>query len=755
MNKKKTKLEEIIKDKDNYIERSSLGQFSEQAYLNYSMYVILDRALPSVTDGLKPVQRRIIYAMNELGLNNKAKFKKSARTIGDVLGKYHPHGDSACYEAMVMLAQDFSYNYPFVEGQGNWGTQDDPKSFAAMRYTESRLTKYSDLFLNGIEKNTVEWSNNFDGTLLEPKQLPASVPNIVINGSSGIAVGMSTDIPSHNLTEIIDSTILLIDKPRSNISDILGIIKGPDFSTGGEIISTESDIVSIYENGYGNVKLRATYSTSGKNIIIESLPYQSHTTKIIEQIQDQISNKKLSFIENIFDDSDQENPVRIIIKIRGRSHSPSEIMSHLFYSTDLEKNIRVNMNIIGLDNKPSVKNIHQILSEWISFRLNSLKKMLQWELNKLQERIHILEAYVVVFRYLDKVIHLIRTVDNPKKKIMTLCKLTEKQYEAIINMRIRSLAKLQEINIKQELKDLQNKEKDLLQILKSQTRLKTYLKKDLKKIKEEFGKSRSTKINDKNIVSSNEIKISVAVSDITSILSSNGWIKFYRGHEVNLQNIKFKTGDSYYGHLKIKSNDTLVFFDQNGFIYNMSSENHPVSRGDGEPLSKFFTLQDGTRMMGMFNHSSKDSILLCSDKGYGFIIVHDELNARSKKGKKIMNVGKSQNIYPVVTDVESDLHYLIITSAGYMLIDKISQIPIMSKGKGIKLINIPKASDETIIYLGVLNPGQELEFNYTGKRSRLMTSNDLERFIMARTRRGRKIDKKFLLEKVKTTYNIK
>jgi len=755
LNKKKTKLEEIIKDKDNYIERSSLGQFSEQAYLNYSMYVILDRALPSVTDGLKPVQRRIIYAMNELGLNNKAKFKKSARTIGDVLGKYHPHGDSACYEAMVMLAQDFSYNYPFVEGQGNWGTQDDPKSFAAMRYTESRLTKYSDLFLNGIEKNTVEWSNNFDGTLLEPKQLPASVPNIVINGSSGIAVGMSTDIPSHNLTEIIDSTILLIDKPRSNISDILGIIKGPDFSTGGEIISTESDIVSIYENGYGNVKLRATYSTSGKNIFIESLPYQSHTTKIIEQIQDQISNKKLSFIENIFDDSDQENPVRIIIKIRGRSHSPSEIMSHLFYSTDLEKNIRVNMNIIGLDNKPSVKNIHQILSEWISFRLNSLKKMLQWELNKLQERIHILEAYVVVFRYLDKVIHLIRTVDNPKKKIMTLCKLTEKQYEAIINMRIRSLAKLQEINIKQELKDLQNKEKDLLQILKSQTRLKTYLKKDLKKIKEEFGKSRSTKINDKNIVSSNEIKISVAVSDITSILSSNGWIKFYRGHEVNLQNIKFKTGDSYYGHLKIKSNDTLVFFDQNGFVYNMSSENHQVSRGDGEPLSKFFTLQDGTRMMGMFNHSSKDSILLCSDKGYGFIIVHDELNARSKKGKKIMNVGKSQNIYPVVTDVESDLHYLIITSAGYMLIDKISQIPIMSKGKGIKLINIPKASDETIIYLGVLNPGQELEFNYTGKRSRLMTSNDLERFIMARTRRGRKIDKKFLLEKVKTTYNIK
>ena len=755
MNKKKTKLDEIIKEKDIFIERSSLGQFSEQAYLNYSMYVILDRALPSITDGLKPVQRRIIYAMNELGLNNKAKFKKSARTIGDVLGKYHPHGDSACYEAMVMLAQDFSFNYPFVEGQGNWGTQDDPKSFAAMRYTESRLTKYSDLFLNGIEKNTVDWANNFDGTLLEPRQLPASVPNIVINGSSGIAVGMSTDIPSHNLTEIIDSVILLIDKPKTTINEILKIIKGPDFSTGGEVISSESDLSGIYENGHGNVKLRATYYKEGKNIIIESLPYQSHTTKIIEQIQDQISNKKLTFIENIFDDSDQDNPVRIIIKIKGRSYNTDEIMSHLFYSTDLEKNIRVNMNIIGLDNKPSVKNIHQILSEWIDFRLNSLKRMLKWELDKIQERIHILEAYIIVFKYLDKVIELIRTTENPKKKIMSLCKLSEKQYEAIINMKIRSLAKLQEQNIKQEFKDLQNTENNLIKTLQSSTKLKTYLKNDLKSIKGEFGRLRSTKINDQNIISSNEIKISAVVSDISAILSSNGWIRFHKGHDVNLENVKFKTGDSYYNHLEIKSNDTLVFFDQNGFVYNMSSDNHQVSRGDGDPLSKFFNLPDGTKMIGMLNHARKESVMLCSNKGYGFIVVHDELNVRSKKGKKIMNIGDSQAIHPVVTDVESDSYYLIITSAGYMLIEKIDQIPIMSKGKGIKLINIPKASDETIIYIGILKQGQDLEFNYIGKRSRHMTFDDLGRFIMARTRRGKKIDKKFLLEKVKTTYNIK
>ena len=755
MNKKKIKLEEIIKEKDRFIERSSLGQFSEQAYLNYSMYVILDRALPSITDGLKPVQRRIIYAMNELGLNSKAKFKKSARTIGDVLGKYHPHGDSACYEAMVMLAQDFSFNYPFVEGQGNWGTQDDPKSFAAMRYTESRLTKYSDLFLNGIEKNTVEWSNNFDGTLLEPKQLPASIPNIIINGSSGIAVGMSTDIPSHNLAEIIDSTILLIDKPKTTINEIMGIVKGPDFSTGGEIIASESDISGIYKNGLGNIKLRATYRVDGKNIIIQSLPYQSHTTKIIEQIQDQISNKKLIFVENVFDDSDQEHPVRIIIKIKGRSYNPDEIMSHLFFSTDLEKNIRVNMNIIGLDNKPSVKNIHQVLSEWINFRLNSLKRMLQWELNKIQERMHILQAYVIVFKYLDKVIKLIRTIDDPKRKIMSLCKLSDKQYDAIINMRIRSLAKLQEHNIKKELEELTSQEKGLLQIIKSPKRLKTYLKKDLKNIKDEFGKSRFTKINDSKVQSSNEIKISAAVSDITAILSSNGWIRFNKGHDANLENIKFKTGDSYYCHLKIKSNDTLIFFDQSGLVYNMASDNHPISRGDGDPLSKFFNLQDGTKMIGMLNHSNKDSVLLCSNRGYGFITVHDELSAKSKKGKKIINVGKFEAIQPVALDVERDQYYLIITSSGYMLIERIDQIPIMPKGKGIKLINIPKASDETIIYLSVLNQDKNLEFNYSGRRPRQMTFNDLENFIMARTRRGKKIDKKFLLEKVKTTYNIK
>ena len=751
MNKK----QKIINEKESKHEVTSLGEFSESAYLNYSMYVILDRALPSITDGLKPVQRRIIYAMDQLGLTSQSKFKKSARTIGDVLGKYHPHGDSACYEAMVMLAQGFSYNYPLVEGQGNWGTQDDPKSFAAMRYTESRLTKYSDLFLSDIEKNTVSWSKNFDGTLLEPKHLPSKIPNILINGSSGIAVGMSTDIRSHNISEIIDATTHLIDKPKSSISDLLKIIKGPDFPTEGEIISKESDLNGIYNFGTGNIKLRATYFVEGKNIVIKSIPYQSHTTKIIEQIQDQIANKKIIFIDNISDDSDQEHPVRIIIRIKGRSHSVDDIMSHLFFSTDLEKNLRVNLNIIGTDNKPSVKNIREILTEWVKFRLHSVKNKLQWELDKIQERIHILEAYVKVYKYLDKIIKLIRTEDNPKKKIISLCKLTEKQYEAIINMRIRSLAKLQEESVLNELKKLKNEEKSITLLLSSSNRLKTYLKKELNEIKKDFGRSRKTSINDQDTHKSNEIKVSVSISDLTVIISKNGWIKFHKGHNVDITKLDFKTGDSYYQHLHIKSNNTLAFFDQHGMIYNMASDNYQVSRGQGEPLSKYFKLLDGTQMIGMVNISEKLSVLNCSSVGYGFICVHDEMFVKNKKGKKLINVKKSNAIKPINVDLDNDKYYVIITSENYMLIEKLSEIPIMPRGKGVKLINIPKTSDETIVYIGVLRQDQVLEFSYTSRKSRVMDHAVLQNYIMKKTRRGKKIEKKFLLEKGKTTYNIK
>ena len=754
MSKKNPTKDLLLSQTDAQIEKIPLGEFSESAYLNYSMYVILDRALPSITDGLKPVQRRIIFAMNELSLNHKSKFKKSARTIGDVLGKYHPHGDSACYEAMVMLAQDFSFNYTFVEGQGNWGTQDDPKSFAAMRYTESRLTEYSDLFLQDIEKNTVEWSQNFDGSLMEPKQLPAKIPNILINGSSGIAVGMSTDIPSHNLEEILDATVFLIEKPSSSINDLMKIVKGPDFPTRGEIIQEDSDISGIYSDGHGNIKLRATYSSEGKNIIIDSIPYQSHTTKIIEQIQEQISNKKAMFIDNVVDDSDQEHPIRIIIRIKGKSHDDNQIMSHLFATTDLEKTLRVNLNSIGTDNRPKVKNIREILTEWINFRLISIKNKLLWELEKIQERIHILEAYVSVYKFLDKVIKLIRTEDNPKSKIKKLCKLSDKQYEAVINMKLRSLAKLQEKNILKELSELKSEEKKIAQIIKSKARLKTYLKNELKEINRNFSRPRMTSINSDNAVKANVIKAVVSVYDITAVLSSNGWIKFLRGHDNDLDSISFKTGDHFYHSILLKSNHTLAFFDQHGFVYNMNPDNYLISRGNGEPLSKFFKLQDGTKMVGMTNLDEKQSILNLSNNGYGFITVHDELNVKNKSGKKIMNLKTSIAIKPVSVNLDTDERYLIITSDNYMLIEELKHVPIMTRGKGIKLINIPKGSEETIEFLGILNSNQRLVFNFEKRKSKTMTYDELRHFFMSKSRRGKKIDKKFLLEKSKTAYNI-
>jgi len=754
LSKKNPTKDLLLSQTDAQIEKIPLGEFSESAYLNYSMYVILDRALPSITDGLKPVQRRIIFAMNELSLNHKSKFKKSARTIGDVLGKYHPHGDSACYEAMVMLAQDFSFNYTFVEGQGNWGTQDDPKSFAAMRYTESRLTEYSDLFLQDIEKNTVEWSQNFDGSLMEPKQLPAKIPNILINGSSGIAVGMSTDIPSHNLEEILDATVFLIEKPSSSINDLMKIVKGPDFPTRGEIILEDSDISGIYSDGHGNIKLRATYSSEGKNIIIDSIPYQSHTTRIIEQIQEQISNKKAMFIDNVVDDSDQEHPIRIIIRIKGKSHDDNQIMSHLFATTDLEKTLRVNLNSIGTDNRPKVKNIREILTEWINFRLISIKNKLLWELEKIQERIHILEAYVSVYKFLDKVIKLIRTEDNPKSKIKKLCKLSDKQYEAVINMKLRSLAKLQEKNILKELSELKSEEKKIAQIIKSKARLKTYLKNELKEINRNFSRPRMTSINSDNAVKANVIKAVVSVYDITAVLSTNGWIKFLRGHDNDLDSISFKTGDHFYHSILLKSNHTLAFFDQHGFVYNMTPDNYLISRGNGEPLSKFFKLQDGTKMVGMTNLDEKQSILNLSNNGYGFITVHDELNVKNKSGKKIMNLKTSIAIKPVSVNLDTDERYLIITSDNYMLIEELKHVPIMTRGKGIKLINIPKGSEETIKFLGILNSNQRLVFNFEKRKSKTMTYDELRHFFMSKSRRGKKIDKKFLLEKSKTAYNI-
>ena len=747
-------LEKIIKDSDPSIEKMPVKDFSEQAYLNYSMYVILDRALPNISDGLKPVQRRILYAMNELSLTHTSKFKKSARTIGDVLGKFHPHGDTACYEAMVMLAQDFSYNHPFVEGQGNWGTQDDPKSFAAMRYTESRLTEFSDVFLNEINMGTVKWSPNFDGTLNEPRTLPSKLPNILINGSSGIAVGMSTDIPSHNLKEVVNAVIALLDSGKLSISELRKFIKGPDFPTYGEILLDESELDEIYNNGNGNIKVRATYSIHGKEIIIESIPYQANTTKIIEQIQDQIYLKKNIFLDSVMDASDQDNPVRIVLKTKGRSYSAEEIMSHLFFTTDLEKTLRVNLNMIGLDGKPQVKNLSMILSEWIKYRLATIKNKLSWELDKINQRIHILDACIVVYNNLDEIISIIRNEDDPKKKIIKLFKFTLIQYEAIINLRIRNLAKLQEKNIIVELKTLKENAKKISSILKSNLKLKKYLKDELSELIKVFGKDRMTLISKAQPSRAIEVKSIVSVEPITALLSKNGWIKFLKGHEQDISKVSFKTGDEYLSHQELYTDKSLMFMDQLGLVYNLDSSKISVTRGSGDPLSKFFQIQDGISLVGMNILDQKISVLSMTDKGYGFTSLYEDMIVKNKKGKTFLKTKDSCALCSLTVDLDSDTHYLLITSDGYMLIAKLDAIPILPKGRGVKLINIPKTSHETIVFAGVMKKGQSLNFNYESKRNKKMEFHDLKPFIMEKSRRGKKIDKKFLLENVKTTYNI-
>ena len=716
-----------------------IREFTEEAYLNYSMYVILDRALPNISDGLKPVQRRIVFAMNELALSSTSKYKKSARTIGDVLGKYHPHGDTACYEAMVMLAQPFSFNYTLVDGQGNWGTQDDPKSFAAMRYTESRLTNFSNLLLSEINLGTVDWATNFDGTLKEPKILPSQIPNILINGSSGIAVGMSTDIPSHNLHETINAIIYLLKDPKTSIKKLREKIIGPDYPTGGQLMANESDLDQIYETGQGNIKLRATASFKGKELIIDSIPYQTSTTKIIEQIQEQIYSRKTGFLDSVLDMSDQDHPVRIVIKTKGRAFDHEEIMSHLFFTTDLERSYRVNLNMIGLNGKPQVKNLKDILLEWIEFRKTTLKNKLSWQLEKTVKRIHILEAYTIVYKNLDKIIDIIRNSDDPKPRLIKLYKFTEIQYESVINLKIKNLAKLEEKEIKKELSELESEEKRLSAILKSPKKLNDLLINELTAISEKFTRPRSTKIIESEISKAIKIQPVLTSDPVSVVLSKNGWIKTVRGHDVNFDQITYKTGDTKFKHLKTYSDKKISFLGQNGYAYSLDVHKIPSSRGHGEPLSKFFTIKDGMHIIGVGNILEEEKTLVLSNNGYGFICCHEDISVKQKKGKSLIRVSNSNACAMVNFNPDIHKHYILITDDNYMLINELSNVPVLPRGKGVKLINIPKKSTEIISFANVLESDQ--------------IDAIPNEYIMDRTRRGRKIDKKLLKKIHKLIYN--
>ncbi|MDC0390479.1 DNA topoisomerase IV subunit A [Candidatus Thioglobus sp.] len=728
------------------LEQQSVAEFSERAYLDYSMYVILDRALPFVGDGLKPVQRRIIYAMSELGLKSSAKFKKSARTVGDVLGKFHPHGDSACYEAMVLMAQPFSYRYPFIDGQGNWGAPDDPKSFAAMRYTESKLSRYADLLLSEINQGTAEWVDNFDGSLQEPKNLPAQVPNLLLNGTSGIAVGMATDVPPHNLVEVVNACIHLLDKPSSDLDEIMKIIPAPDYPTSAHIVSSPYDLRQIYETGHGSVKMRATYQKEDGDIVIETLPFQTSGSKVITQIASQMRAKKLPLVDDIRDESDHQNPTRIVIVPRSNRVDADNLMLHLFATTDLEKNYRVNMNVIGLNGKPQVKPLVPMLKEWLTYRIEIVTKRLNFRLDKILSRLHILEGLLVAFLNIDEVIAIIRENDKPKPILMAHFKLGEIQAEAILELKLRHLAKLEEVKIQSEQKEL-NAEKDKLELLlSSDTRLKTYIKKELKAIIEDFGDERRSLIkSDVTVAQAFSEDDLVPAENVTVVLSDKGWVRSAKGHDIDPTALNYKSGDSHLISVQGRSNKNAIFIDSTGRSYSLLANSLPSARGQGEPLTGRLSPPTGAEFVDVLMGDKAQHILLASDAGYGFIGTIGDLLSKKKAGKTFLSVPEGANVMRVVRVNDLEKQYVAVaTNRGRLLVFLVSELPILSKGKGNKLIQIPskdlKAREEFVVSVCVLLDTQNLKV-YAGKRHLTIKFQDLTNYIGSRARRGNVLPK--------------
>ena len=674
----------------NGIERQSVGEYSERAYLDYSMYVILDRALPFIGDGLKPVQRRIIYAMSELGLKSTAKFKKSARTVGDVLGKFHPHGDSACYEAMVLMAQPFSYRYPFIDGQGNWGAPDDPKSFAAMRYTESKLSPYADLLLAEINKGTVSWTDNFDGTIQEPLQLPAQVPNLLLNGTSGIAVGMATDVPPHNLLEVIAACIQLLEKPSTELDELMQIIPAPDYPTDAYIVSSKEDLRQMYETGNGSVKMRAGYIKEDGEIVIESLPYQTSGAKVITQIAAQMRNKKLPLVEDLRDESDHENPTRLVIVPRSNRVDCEQLMLHLFATTDLEKNYRVNMNVIGLNGKPQVKPLIPLLKEWLEFRMQVVVNRLQSRLDKILDRLHILDGLLIAYLNIDEVIAIIRREEKPKPVLIEQFKISEIQAEAILELKLRHLAKLEEVKIKSEADELGKERKSIELLLSSETRLKTYIKKELRVILEEFGdKRRCQIISDVSSAQAFNDQDMIPAENVTVVLSEKGWVKAAKGHEIDSSSLNYKSGDTYLKDAKGRSNQMAFFIDSTGRSYSILANSLPSARGQGEPLTGKLTPPLGAEFIDVVMGKDEQAVILSSDAGYGFVSTLGNLNSKTKSGKHLITLSKQAraNRLAIVEDVDN--HYVAVaTNRARLLIFPISELPHLSKGKAISLFRL-------------------------------------------------------------------
>ncbi|MGB9440067.1 MAG: DNA topoisomerase IV subunit A [Desulfobacterales bacterium] len=725
------------------IEQLSLDAFVRPSYLNYAMYVIMDRALPFIGDGFKPVQRRIVYAMSELGLRATTKHKKSARTVGDVLGKYHPHGDAACYEAMVLMAQDFSYRYPLIDGQGNWGSNAAPKEFAAMRYTEARMSAYADSFLGELSMGTVDWAPNFDGTLSEPRTLPARLPNVILNGATGIAVGMATDIPPHNLNEIIDACLLLIDNPKSTLEDICQIIQGPDFPAGAEIITSKEEIINIYRSGQGIIRMRATYEYENGDIIISSLPYQVSPAKVIEQVALQMREKKLSMIADIRDLSDQDEPTRLMIMPRSNRVDKDALISHLFATTDLEKSIKVNMTVIGLNRKPQTLGLLEILKQWLKFRRQTVIRRLEFRLNKIKERLHILNGLLVAYFNLDEVIRIIRENDEPKPILIQKFSLSDIQAEAVLQIRLRQLAKLEEIKIKTEKQDLE-KERDWIEkTLASNQRLKTLLKSELKEDAQKYGDERRTLIIERREAHAiKEVELT-AVEPVTVVLSAGGWVRAARGHEVDPIGLTYKAGDEFLSAARGKTIHPAIFFDTRGRSYSLPAHTLASARGQGEPLTGKLTPSNGARFLAVVMGLPDQKVLLASDAGYGFITDIANMVTKNTKGKAMLTVPRDCEPLPPVYVNNYETDYLAaITTEGRMLVIPVKALPELPKGKGNKVIQIPparlKKRDEYLKLLEVIPQGATMKI-HAGKQSVRFTPGNISDFIGERGRRGKKL----------------
>ncbi len=726
------------------VEQQALKDYTEQAYLDYSMYVILDRALPQIGDGLKPVQRRIIYAMSELGLSASSKPKKSARTVGDVIGKFHPHGDSACYEAMVLMAQNFSYRYPIVIGQGNWGSTDDPKSFAAMRYTESRLAPYTKSMLQELGHGTVDWTPNFDGTLNEPVVLPARLPNILLNGTTGIAVGMSTDVPPHNLNEVTSALIHLIENPKATVANLMTHIKGPDYPTGGELVSSRADIKEIYETGSGTLRLRASYKMEGSDIVVTSLPHQISGAKLQEQIASQMRAKKLPQVDDLRDESDHEEPTRLVIS-KKRGVDVEQLMSHLFSTTSLERTVRVNMNIIGLNGRPRLFNLLEMLKEWLKFRKQTVTNRLGHRLQIVADRLHILDGLLVAYLSIDEVIAIIREEDEPKPVLMKRFKLSDIQAEAILNLRLRNLAKLEEMKIRGE-QDQLNEERDLLEkTLNSAARLKTLIKKEILEDAESYGDDRRTLIVEREAAQALDETQLVASEPVTVVLSQAGYARAAKGHEIDPETLNYRSGDVFLAAAQGRSNQLAMFIDSTGRVYSVMAGTLPSARGQGEPLSSRFKPPDGAAFCGTMIGANEQKYLLASDAGFGFVATLSDLVSRNKAGKSILRVppgGKA--VVPAAVPANSECLIAAVSSIGRLLLFELEELPELAKGKGNKLINIPgpkyKSGDEQMVAAAVVPEDGCLQV-HTGTRMMTIKWTDLDDYYGDRALRGSMLPK--------------